>query len=239
MKAHPPRIEVGTPLLQAEGLVKTYETRQGSLAVLQGADLRLNAGETFAIVGMSGAGKSTLLHILGGLDRPQAGRVWIQNENLYRLSAAQRSRLRATRIGFVFQSYHLLPEMDVLENVTIAAMAGSSWSTSAAARRRALDLLAAVGLEDRADHTPAELSGGEQQRVALARALLNDPPLLLADEPTGNLDETTGGQVLERLFSVTRDRGHALLLVTHDERVAATCDRMARLLNGKLVEGAT
>ncbi len=236
IKNHLSKMEPGTLLLEATNLGKTYETRQGMLTVLNGASLELRAGETFAIVGKSGAGKSTLLHILGGLDLPQRGRVRILGEDVYGATAAQRSRMRAVRIGFVFQSYHLLPEMDVLENVLIASMApGRAWAGRQTARQRALTLLDAVGLADRADHTPTELSGGEQQRVALARALMNDPPLILADEPTGNLDVATGQQVLDYLFSVARDLGHALLLVTHDERVAATCTRMARLQDGRLV----
>ena len=226
------------PLLRSEGVEKTYASRKGPLPVLQGASVTLNPGETFAVVGRSGAGKSTLLHVLGGLDRPDKGRVWIGEEDVYAMTPARRSRVRAERLGFVFQSYHLLPEMDVLENVLLAAMAlKRSWRKRREARQRALELLDAVGLADRADHTPAELSGGEQQRVALARALMNDPPLVLADEPTGNLDSRTGGQVLEHLFGLTRDRGHGLLLVTHDEQVAATCDRMARLHAGRLAMG--
>ncbi len=229
------RIVPGTTLLEAEGLLKTYATRQGELTVLRDAALKVSAGETLAIVGASGAGKSTLLHVAGGLDRPHRGRVRILGEDVYEVSASRRSRIRAQRIGFVFQSYHLLPEMDVLENVLIAAMApGRAWAAMRGARARALALLDAVGLADRADHTPLELSGGEQQRVALARALMNDPPLILADELTGNLDADTGRQVLDTLFAVVRDLGHALLLVTHDERVAATCSRMLRLRDGVL-----
>ncbi|MDI6774446.1 MAG: ABC transporter ATP-binding protein [Verrucomicrobiota bacterium] len=222
-------------VIDARSIHKSYTLRKGLVRVLQGADLTVGEGEAVAIVGVSGAGKSTLLHILGGLDHPESGAVIFRGQDLYRLSEYQRARLRARQIGFVFQSYHLLPEMDVLENVMLPAMAtGGLLTSGAAARRRAMDLLDAVGLSARGEHTPLELSGGEQQRVALARALMNDPPLVLADEPTGNLDDGTGAQVLERLFALTRARGHTLILVTHDERIAARCDRVLKLAEGAL-----
>lgn len=225
------------PLIRVEDIHKTYVVEKTSLHVLKGASLKVNVGETVAIVGISGAGKSTLLHIIGGLDRPDDGRVVMKGEDLYGTSARQRTRIRATQIGFVFQSYHLLPEMDVLENVMLPAMAlGSFVSTSLGPGRRALELLDSVGLADRANHTPMELSGGEQQRVALARALMNDPEVVLADEPTGNLDDATGGQVLEYLFSLTKKRGHTLVLVTHNEKIVVSCDRVLRLQNGCLTD---
>jgi putative ABC transport system ATP-binding protein len=223
-------------LIEAKAIDKTYVLRKGPLRVLQGASLQVQEGEAVAIVGVSGAGKSTLLHILGGLDHPDRGLVSFMNRNLYHLGSDERARLRAREIGFVFQSYHLLPEMDVLENVMLPAMAqGGVLASGTAIRKHARELLDAVGLSARSDHTPLELSGGEQQRVALARALMNDPRLVLADEPTGNLDEGTGRQVLEHLFALTRARGHTLVLVTHDERIAASCDRMLRLTEGVLV----
>ncbi len=223
-------------LLEARNIHKTYQRRVGELRVLQGVALNVEAGEAVAIQGPSGAGKSTLLHILGGLDHPDRGSVWYKDQNLYALAERARARIRAREIGLVFQSYHLLPEMEVLENVLLPARALTPWrAPPAAAQRRAMELLEIVGLAARSDHTPLELSGGEQQRVALARAMMNDPPLVLADEPTGNLDETTGRQILDALFALTRDRGHTLIVVTHDPRVAARCDRRLRLLEGTLM----
>lgn len=223
------------PLIQAEDIHKTYVVGKTALHVLKGASLSVDVGEAVAIVGVSGAGKSTLLNILGGLDRPDSGRAIIKGEDLYKLSSAQRTRIRATQIGFVFQAYHLLPEMDVFENVVLPAMAvGRRALSSLGPRKRAMELLASVGLADRADHTPMELSEGEQQRVALARALMNDPAVVLADEPTGNLDEATGRQILEHLFSLMKKRNHTLVLVTHSEQVAKSCDRVLRLNDGVL-----
>jgi predicted ABC-type transport system involved in lysophospholipase L1 biosynthesis ATPase subunit len=220
-------------LIQADGIHKTYTVRKNPLHVLRGACIEANAGETVAIIGKSGAGKSTLMHILGGLDKPDAGQVVMGGRDLYGISSAQRSKIRASEIGFVFQSYHLLPEMDVLENVMLPAMAmGRAFRSRSGMRTRALELLTSVGLADRADHTPMELSGGEQQRVALARALMNDPKLVLADEPTGNLDGATGGQVLDMLFALTKERGHTLILVTHNDSVAHSCDRVLCLRDG-------
>jgi len=225
-------------LIEARDVHKTYTMRHKRIRVLRGASMAVRAGESVAVIGRSGAGKSTLLHILGGLDRPDAGRVVTSAGDLYALPGGVRSRIRAERIGFVFQSYHLLPEMDVFENVFLPAMAvGGTMASRRSAQQRARELLAAVGLADRAGHTPLELSGGEQQRVALARALMNDPELVLADEPTGNLDGKTGEQVLERLFALTHRRGHALVVVTHDESIARTCDRALRIEEGILASG--
>jgi len=222
-------------LIEARDVHKTYTLRHKEVRVLCGASLDVKAGESVAVIGRSGAGKSTLLHILGGLDRPDEGRIVMAGRDLYGISAAERTRIRATRVGFVFQSYHLLPEMDVFENVYLPAMAvGRVQTPRRDVRQRALDLLGAVGLADRANHTPMELSGGEQQRVALARALMNDPQLILADEPTGNLDSETGDQVLKTLLSLTRGRGHTLVIVTHDERIAQACDRVLMLAEGGL-----
>lgn len=221
-------------VIRAENLHKRYVIGRHTIDVLRGAALEVEAGESISVVGISGAGKSTLLHILGGLDGPDAGRVKMDGDDLYALSRARRTEVRAAKIGFVFQSYHLLPEMDVLENVLLPAMALRGVFSYAAARRRAAELLDHVGLADRAVHTPKELSGGEQQRVALARALMNEPQVVLADEPTGNLDDGTGGQVLDALFALTRKRGHTLILVTHDEKIAWACDRRLRLAEGRL-----
>jgi predicted ABC-type transport system involved in lysophospholipase L1 biosynthesis ATPase subunit len=203
--------------------------------VLQGADLEIESGESIAVVGRSGAGKSTLLHILGALDRPDSGRVLLDGEDVYALSNKRRSRIRCERIGFVFQSYHLLPEMDVLENVMLPGMALGGLPRTTL-REKASELLDMVGLADRCGHLPQELSGGEQQRVALARSLMNNPNMLMADEPTGNLDAATGSQVLDYVFGVISDRKHTLVMVTHDETIAQRCDRVYRLENG-LVHG--
>ncbi|OVE75396.1 hypothetical protein BVX97_04820 [bacterium E08(2017)] len=221
-------------LLKAEGLHKTYHLPKSTVDVLKGADISVSKGEKLAVIGASGAGKSTLMHILGGLDSPDAGSVNIGDENLYEAKEKLRSRIRSERIGFVFQSYHLLPEMDVCENVMIPAM-GRQVSANADIRGRAMALLESVGLKDRHNHTPMELSGGEQQRVALARALMNKPDLILADEPTGNLDQKTGSHVLEYLFSLIGENNHALVIVTHNRDIAAQCDRVLELRDGKLV----
>jgi len=220
-------------VLEATGLHKRYRLPHKTVEVLCGAGLTVATGERVAIVGRSGAGKSTLLHVLGGLDRPDAGTVLVNNESIYDLSGPRRSAHRARNIGFVFQSYHLLPEMDLIENVMLPAMA-SNHLTRGAMRSRALHLLNLVGLSDRATHTPLELSGGEQQRAAIARALMNEPMLLLADEPTGNLDRSTGLESLHLLFSLAKNAGHALVVVTHSQEVAAACDRTLRLENGVL-----
>ena len=220
-------------LLTGRNLEKSYTLPHKIVTVLKGAHLEVDSGERVAIVGRSGAGKSTLLHLLGGLDRPQTGEIFLEGQSLYGLSPRKRTALRASRIGFVFQSYHLLPEMDVTENVMLPAMALGVLSRSAM-RKRALVLLDRVGLADRATHTPLELSGGEQQRAALARALMNEPVLLLADEPTGNLDRETGTQVMEQLFGLSREGGHALIMVTHSPETAALCDRTLLLEDGLL-----
>jgi len=223
-------------LITAEDVHKTYTIGKTVLPVLRGASLSVAAGESMAIVGVSGAGKSTLLHIVGGIDRPDRGRVVFDDTDLYAVSSSRRTRLRATAIGFVFQTYHLLPEMDVIENVMLPAMAVSPRRTNGLdIRSGAMELLRAVGLDGRAKHRPMELSGGEQQRVALARALMNDPAVVLADEPTGNLDTGTGGQVLAYLFNLVQDRKHTLLLVTHNRDVASNCDRVATLAEGVLL----
>ena len=222
-------------ILEATDLHKRYQLPHKTVDVLTGANLSVQTGERVAIVGRSGAGKSTLLHVLGGLDRPGKGTVRVGGTSIYDLSGKRRSALRARSIGFVFQSYHLLPEMDLLENVMLPAMA-TGHMTRAAMRARAEHLLKLVGLADRTTHTPLELSGGEQQRAAIARALMNEPKLLLADEPTGNLDRSTGLEALHMLFSLAKEAGHALVVVTHSQEVAAVCDRTVRLENGVLTE---
>ena len=222
-------------MLEATDLHKTYVLPHKRVEVLKGASIHVDKGERVAIVGRSGSGKSTLLHVLGGLDRPEAGEVRLSGQPLYAASQRVRTALRAAKIGFVFQSYHLLPEMDVTENVMLPAMTGVLKITRAQMRARALALLEQVGLSDRATHMPLELSGGEQQRVALARALINEPALILADEPTGNLDRMTGGQIMDLLFGLSCTRELALVMVTHSPETAALCDRVLELQGGQLV----
>ena len=225
-------------MLEATDLHKTYILPHKRVDVLKGASISVGKGERVAIVGRSGAGKSTLLHVLGGLDRPDAGEVSVDGKPLYAVSQRVRTAVRAAKIGFVFQSYHLLSEMDVTENVMLPAMTGVLKITRAQMRQRALTLLEQVGLADRATHMPLELSGGEQQRVALARALINEPALILADEPTGNLDRLTGAQIMELLFGLSCTRELALVMVTHSPETAALCDRVLELHDGLLVPRA-
>lgn len=222
-------------VLEARNLEKTYLLPHKSISVLKGAEISIDNGDTLAIIGRSGAGKSTLLHVLGGLDRPEKGDVTIEGVSLYNSASRIRDRLRARKIGFVFQAYHLLPEMDVLENVMLPAMAAGVMSRSEM-RESARQLLEAVGLADRATHKPPELSGGEQQRVALARSLINSPSVILADEPTGNLDSQTGRQIMDLLTGLARERGLALVMVTHSPEMAKSCHRLAELRDGLLVE---
>lgn len=223
-------------MLKACDLHKTYVLPHKQVTVLAGAELEVRAGERVAVVGRSGAGKSTLLHVLGGLDRPNQGEVYIAGQALYACSARKRTAIRAASIGFVFQSYHLLSEMDVLENVMLPLMTGVLERSRKQARQRALELLQQVGLADRATHMPLELSGGEQQRVALARALVTEPSLILADEPTGNLDRLTGAQIMELLFDLSQTRELALVMVTHAPETAALCDRVLELNEGELTQ---
>ncbi len=222
-------------IIETREVSKNYELGSAKIIVLRGITLSVNAGETVSIMGASGSGKSTLLHLLGGLDKPTGGDVLFEGVNLRSVSNAKRTELRATAIGFVFQSYHLLNELDIVENIMLPAMSRpTALLRREQIRKRALDLLGRVGLGDRAKHRPLELSGGEQQRAAIARALMNEPRLLLADEPTGNLDSKTGDQVLEYLFALTRERGHTLVMVTHNEAVAQLCSRRLVLRDGVL-----
>ena len=222
-------------MLEATDLHKTYVLPHKRVEVLKGASIHVKKGGRVAIVGRSGSGKSTLLHVLGGLDCPEKGEVRIAGQPLYAASQRVRTAIRAAKIGFVFQSYHLLPEMDVTENVMLPAMTGVLKITRVQMRQRALTLLEQVGLADRATHMPLELSGGEQQRVALARALINEPALILADEPTGNLDRMTGAQIMELLFGLSCTCDLALVMVTHFPETAAICDRVLELHDGLLV----
>ncbi len=219
-------------ILKADNLERTYSIGDTTLDVLKGVSLDVKTGETVAIMGESGSGKSTLLHVLGGLDNPKAGEVHFKGQSVYGMPSARRARFRAENVGFVFQSFHLLPELDIIENVALPAMAHRSTSK---ARARAKELLHEVGLGERIGHRPQELSGGEQQRVALARALMNEPDVIFADEPTGNLDSKTGGKVLHYLFQLVESRGHTLVLVTHSREVAARCSRQMTLKDGCLI----
>lgn len=220
------------PLLIARGLHKTYSLDVSRLDVLKGIELQVVRSESVALVGASGAGKSTLMHVLGGLDRPTAGRVWLDGESLYDLPSRQLTRVRNRKIGFIFQAYQLLPDLEAVENVALAGWVARR--PVAQVRRQAEDLLALVGLAGRIHHRPVELSGGEQQRVAIARALVNDPILLFADEPTGNLDSATGAGVMELLLRLQRERGMTLILVTHDAGIAQQCRRVMEIRDGVL-----
>jgi ABC-type lipoprotein export system ATPase subunit len=219
-------------LLSARNLSKVYTMGKRTLEVLRGVNLDVAGGDFLALRGASGAGKSTLLHLLGGLDTPQAGEIWFNGENLARLPEAGLTRLRNHKIGFVFQAYHLLPELDALENVCLPARIGRTPAATAETRGR--ELLARVGLKDRLQHKPYELSGGEQQRVAIARALINQPELILADEPTGNLDSHTGEGIIELLTSLRAERNATLIIATHDGTVAARAAKVIELVDGQI-----
>ena len=223
-------------LVQAIAVRRSYAVETRTLEVLRGVDLSVAVGESLAITGMSGAGKSTLLHVLGGLDRPTSGQVLYRGRDFYAAGDRERSAIRARKIGFVFQAYHLLPELTVLENVLLPGLSATgAFLRGARLRAHAAELIERVGLAERAAHRPNELSGGEQQRAALARALMNGPELLLADEPTGNLDSKTGEDVLRYLFDLAAERNLTLVIVTHNEAVAARCRRHVVLRDGLTV----
>src|SRR5438477_9823711 len=223
-------------LLSARGIHKTYILGQRSLKVLRGVDVELNRGDFLALRGASGAGKSTLLHLLGGLDVPTGGEVWLRGRNLATLSSRELARLRNKEVGFIFQAYYLLPELDALENVCLPARMARTPALKAEARGR--ELLARVGLAERVEHKPYELSGGEQQRVAIARALINEPDLILADEPTGNLDSHTGDEIIELLCALRAEKQTALIIATHGAQAAARAPRVIELVDGQ-VRGST
>jgi lipoprotein-releasing system ATP-binding protein len=228
----------GEPLLSARGVRKAFALGDRSIEVLHGVDLELRRGESTALIGASGAGKSTLLQVLGLLERPTAGDVRLGGVDPWALSAAARSALRNREIGFVFQFYHLLPELNAVENVLLPAMIRYGRLSYRRRRRelraRAVAMLEGFGLAQRLTHRPSQLSGGERQRVAIARALFNEPSLLIADEPTGNLDTATGAGVLDLLFAEQQRRQFTLLLVSHDDRVAARCDRTLEMRDGRV-----
>ena len=227
------------PLIVASGIVKGYRTSAGYVPVLSGLDLTVATGETVAVTGASGVGKSTLLHVLGTLDRPEAGTVRVGGEDVFGLPERGLRAFRNKALGFVFQFHHLLPEFTAIENVMMPLLIARR--PEAEARRCAGALLAELGLEARTEHRPGALSGGEQQRVAVARALIQSPRALLADEPSGNLDRETGDRLHELLRRLNRERGITVVVVTHNERLAASCERELRLEAGllRMVAGPT
>ncbi|MCB1203293.1 MAG: ABC transporter ATP-binding protein [Verrucomicrobiae bacterium] len=226
MPAPDPEVSVS-----ALDLVRTFQIGENSIEVLKGVSLDVLQGETLFLVGPSGAGKTSLLYTLAGLEKPNAGEVFINGKSLYRLGRHEQARVRNTSLGYVFQSFFLLPELTALENVLVPALIRGRQ-----ARSRAQELLERVGLEGRTGHLPSELSGGEQQRVAIARALINDPAILFADEPTGNLDTATGASVMNLLMELVNERRRTLLVVTHDQTLARAGDRKVTLIDGRIVD---
>ena len=222
------------PLLEACDVSKSVRGPEGRLDILAGVDLRIGAGESFAIVGASGSGKTTLLGLLAGLDTPDTGEITLDGHALHQLDEEARADVRRRLVGFVFQSFHLLPALTAEENVMLPLELEGSGD----ARRRAREALDAVGLSPRRRHYPAQLSGGEQQRVAIARAFVHEPRVLFADEPTGNLDQRTGHHICDLLFGLNRDHHTTLVLVTHDTTLAARCQRGIELDEGRVVPGA-
>ena len=228
-------IDTSTCVLRTRALRKEYGRAAGLVRAVDGVDLEVTRGETVAIMGPSGCGKSTLLYLLGGLDRATGGEIWLDDQDLTRLSERALARLRRDAIGFVFQAFHLMDELTAVENVELPALlAGRS---PRAARKRATELLDRVGLTDRAKFLPTQLSGGQRQRVAVARALVADPLVVLADEPTGNLDSASTRDVL-RLFDQLHQAGQTLVIVTHDHRISATADRMISMRDGAFIDQA-
>ena len=216
-------------MIEAQDVHRGYRLGKKTVEVLHGINLSIAAGESVFLCGPSGAGKTTLMYTLAGLERPERGTVRIDGADLYAMRRAEQSRFRNARIGYVFQGYHLLPELTAVENVRVPAAIGGKGR-----KKEALEVLERVGLGPRADHLPAELSGGEQQRVAIARALVNGPDLLFADEPTGNLDSRNGAEIMRILLELTRERGMTLVVVTHDEHLAEQGDRKLVIVDGTL-----
>jgi lipoprotein-releasing system ATP-binding protein len=223
-------------ILRAHNLHKFYSSGNKRLSVLNGIDINIDKGKMVSIVGPSGAGKSTLLHILAGLDRPSKGEVFFNDVNINKLSDAESSRIRNQKIGFVFQFYHLLPEFTVLENVMMPALISGLKPGDKGSRVKALDILDKMGLKERTGHFPSQLSGGEQQRVAIGRALINDPEVLFCDEPTGNLDSKTGKDIMGLIKSLNTDENMTVVIVTHNEELAAAADHAFHLQDGLIAE---
>ena len=220
------------PLVIARDLRKSYKMGRRDVDVLQGVSIEVTRGEFVALRGASGAGKSTLLHLIGGLDTADSGEITVAGQPFHRMSGGQLARFRTEKIGFIFQAYHLMPEFDALENVCIPGRIARH--PVEAVRKRAAELLKRVGLRQRLDHRPRELSGGEQQRVAIARALVNEPEVIIADEPTGNLDSHTGGEILDLLSEIRAERNTTLLIATHDAKVAERAPRVVQLIDGQI-----
>ena len=232
--SNPQAVPVADAVIRCSGLAMTYAEGKLRTPVFDGLDLAVERGETVAILGASGAGKSTLLHLLGGLDTPTAGEVFVAGQRMNALSDAARGALRNRALGFVYQFHHLLPEFTALENVMLPVLLAGAAVPDASQRAKAL--LESVGLGHRLVHKPGELSGGERQRAAVARALVNKPACVLGDEPTGNLDEKTAATVFELMLALNREQGTSLVLVTHDRRLARRLDRVMELHEGKLRE---
>ena len=224
-------------MIELKNITKVYHLGEIDLPVLKGISLRIEDGEFVSLTGASGSGKSTLMNILGCLDHPSGGEYWIDGKNVAGLNANQRARLRNQRIGFVFQNFNLLPRTSALENVMMPAYYAHPARTTKEIRKRALELIDLVGLTERMHHTPAQLSGGQQQRVAIARSLINNPGILLADEPTGNLDSTTSVEVMNMFRELNRKQGITVIIVTHDPKTAAFTDRAINMCDGLILEG--
>jgi putative ABC transport system ATP-binding protein len=219
-------------ILKVHALTKSVQLEDKTLELLQPLELTINAGETLAIVGSSGSGKTTLLSLLAGLDLPTTGEVYLKNHALHQFNEEQRSQVRANHVGFIFQQFLLINSLTALENVMLPA----ELANISDARQRGKELLAQVGLSERADHYPSQLSGGEQQRVAIARAFIAEPDILFADEPTGNLDNKTGKHIANLLFELNQKKGTTLVLVTHDQKLASRCERQVEMDSGVLTE---
>jgi ABC-type lipoprotein export system ATPase subunit len=227
---------MNNPLLSVRGVTKTYKIVRRTLEVLRGVDLEVARGDFLALRGASGAGKSTLLHLIGGLDSANSGEILFDGRDIAKFSEGELTHFRNRRVGFIFQAYHLLPELSALENVCLPARIGRV--SAAAAGSRATALLEQVGLKERLDHKPYELSGGEQQRVAIARSLIVGPEMILADEPTGNLDSRTGLEIIELLKNLSVQTNAALVIATHDAKVAAAARRVVELVDGRVAAGS-
>jgi len=226
-------------VIELKNITKVYHLGEIDLPVLKGISLRIEDGEFVSLTGASGSGKSTLMNLLGCLDHPSGGEYWIDGKNVAGLNANQRARLRNQRIGFVFQNFNLLPRTSALENVMMPAYYAHPARSTKEIRKRALELIDLVGLTERMHHTPAQLSGGQQQRVAIARSLINNPGILLADEPTGNLDSTTSVEVMNMFRDLNRKQGITVIIVTHDPKTAAFTDRAINMCDGLIMEGVS
>lgn len=218
-------------MIQLQGITKVYPMGKRELTVLQGVDLNIDKGEMVAIMGPSGSGKSTLLHLIGCLDKPTSGSYYLDDREVGHLNSGELAQIRSRKIGFVFQTFNLLPRLSALANVELGIR-----YTGGGSRQWAMEALTKVGLSDRANHRPTELSGGEQQRVAIARAIVKNPPLILADEPTGNLDSRSGAEIISILTSLHAEQGITLLVVTHDTNIAHHCQRIIYISDGKIVK---